>query len=183
MIETNHSLKKDAPWSKNKEGKEAMVDVPASDQKGNPYVVSARPGTVNFVEMGVEFSTGQQGWHTLADKTVLAAGDKVRTQRYSFVELMMFPDLYLRLDGNSEVLLEQLSNEKIAFKVLQGSAILDVARFDRKELPDIYIAGPSTAAPLSKTETIASTPDRAVTRSWSAKARLLFRSARSADAA
>jgi hypothetical protein len=69
----------------------------------------------------------------------------VRTQRYSFVELMMFPDLYLRLDGGSEVLLEQLSNESISLKVLKGSAILDVARFDRKELPEISIGGPSAA--------------------------------------
>lgn len=150
LIEANHSLKKDAPWSKNKEGKEAMVDLPASDQKGNPYVVSARPGAVNFVETGVEYSTDQQPWQTLTDKTVLAAGDKVRTQRYSFVELTMFPDLYLRVDGSSEVLLEQLSNEKIGFKVLQGSAILDVARFDRKELPDISIAGPSTAVVVAE---------------------------------
>ena len=63
---------------------------------------------------------------------------------------MMFPDLYLRLDGESEVLFEQLSNELIAFKVLRGSAILDVARFDRKELPEISIAGPSNSAMVAE---------------------------------
>lgn len=146
LIEANHSLKKDSPWVKKKEGREAMVDLP-SEQKGvSPYVVSARPGAVNFVEMGVEFSASQKPWDTLTEKTQLSAGDKVRTSSHNFVELMMFPDLYLRLDGGSEVALEQLSNELIAVKVLRGSAILDVARFDRKELPDIAISGPATTA-------------------------------------
>lgn len=151
LIETNHSLKKDAPWAKKKEGREGMVDVPASEQKaGNPYVVFAKPGAVNFVESGVEFSPGQKPWEELTEKSQLVAGDKVRTQRYSLVELMMFPDLYLRVDGGSEVLLEQLSNETIAVKVLQGSAILDVARFDRKELPEISIGGPSGSAVVAE---------------------------------
>jgi hypothetical protein len=147
LIELNHSLKKDAPWAKKKEGREGLVDVPASEQKNNnPYVVSARPGAVNFVEVGVEFNSSNKGWQELTDNVELVAGDKVRTPPHSFVELMMFPDLYLRLDNESEVLLEQLSNESIALKVLRGSAILDVARFDRKELPEILISGPATSA-------------------------------------
>ena len=148
LIEANHTLKKDAPWAKKKEGREAMVDIPAPEQRGgsNPQVVYARPGAVIFVESQVEFSSGDKGWLELYDKAQLEAGDKLRTARYSFVELMMFPDLYLRVDEESEVLLETLSNETIAFKVLRGSAILDVARFDRKELPEIVVSGPVTAA-------------------------------------
>jgi hypothetical protein len=109
-------------------------------------VVSARPGAVNFVETGVEFTSTDKPWQELTDKTILVPGDKVRTSRHSFAELTMFPDLYLRIDGESEVLLEQLSNESVAFKVLRGSAILDVARFDRKELPEITVSGPSSSA-------------------------------------
>lgn len=124
-----------------------MVDMPPSEQRGgnNPHVVYARPGAVNFVEEGVEFSSGNKMWQELTEKSQLVPGDKLRTGRHSFAELMMFPDLYLRMDGESEVLLEQLSNETIAFKVLRGSAILDVARFDRKELPEISMSGPSTS--------------------------------------
>ena len=148
LIELNHSLKKDAPWSKKKEGREGLVDIPPSEQRGgnNPHVVSARPGVVIFVETGVEFSSEKKPWEELMDNSLLSAGDKLRTNRDSFVELMMFPDLYLRVDGESEVLFEQLSNETIAFRVLRGSAILDVARFDRKELPEILIRGSSTSA-------------------------------------
>ena len=151
IVEANRMLKKDAPWAKKKEGRESMVDLPATEQQaGNPYVVSARPGAVNFVESGVEFSSDQKTWEPLVDKTELVAGDKVRTSRYSFVELTMFPDLYLRVDGDSEVGLEQLSNELLAIKVLHGSAILDVARFDRKELPEIFIGGPTTAVAIAE---------------------------------
>jgi hypothetical protein len=147
LVETNRSLKKDAPWAGKKEGREGLVDLPASEQNSNnPYVVSARPGAVNFVETGVEFNSENKTWQELTDKSQLVAGDKLRTSRHSFVELMMFPDLYLRVDRESEVLLEQLSNETIAVKVLRGSAILDVARFDRKELPEISISGPTSSA-------------------------------------
>ena len=151
LVEANHALKKDAPWAKKKEGREALVDMPASAQgAGNPHVVSARPGAVNFVETGVEFSTENKPWQELTEKTVLVPGDKLRTSRHSLVELTTFPDLYLRVDGESEVLLEKLSNESIAFKVLRGSAILDVARFDRKELPEITISGPSSSAVVAE---------------------------------
>lgn len=150
VIATNHSLKKDAPWAKQKE-RDALVDMPASQLRGgNPYVVSAKPGAVNFVEHGVEFSARQKPWEPLTDKSLLSAGDKLRTNRHCFVELTMFPDLYLRLNGESEVSFEQLSNESIVVKVLRGSAILDVARFDRKEMPEIVIGGPSNSVVIDE---------------------------------
>lgn len=151
VVEANRMLKKEAPWAKKKEGREAMVDLPASEKKaGNPYVVSARPGAVNFVETGVEFSTDQKTWQPLSDHSELAAGNRIRTMRQNFLELMMFPDLHLRVDGDSEVSLEQLSNELIAVKVVHGSAILDVARFDRKEFPEIFIGGASTVVAVAE---------------------------------
>lgn len=151
VVEANRLLKKEAPWAKKKEGHEALVDLPANEQKaGNPYVVSARPGAVNFVETGIEFSSDQKNWQALTDKSQLAAGDKLRTTRHSFVELTMFPDLYLRVDGDSEVSLEQLSGELIAVKVLHGSAILDVARFERKEFPEIFIGGATTTVAIAE---------------------------------
>jgi hypothetical protein len=152
IVEANRSLKKDAPWAKKKEGREGMVDIPPSEQRGgnNPQVVYARPGAVIFAEAGVEFSSENKELQALAEKAQLVAGDRLRTSRNSVAELMMFPDLYLRVDSESEVLLEQTSNETIAFKVLRGSAILDVARFDRKELPEILISGTATSAVVAE---------------------------------
>jgi hypothetical protein len=130
---------------------ETSVELPDEDDqnRSNSYVVSAKPGTVNFVEDGVEFSNDANEWEPLTDKSEIEDGDKLRTATNSFAELMLFPDMYFRLDGVSEVLFAQLSNDAISIKVLRGSAILDVARFDRKLLPQITIAGPTTSGVIN----------------------------------
>jgi len=44
---------------------------------------------------------------------------------------------------------DELSNDSISVKVVRGSAIVDVARFDRKLLPKIAIGGSSTSAVIN----------------------------------
>jgi hypothetical protein len=151
LVRANKLLKENAPWAKrDKQGLETSVDVPENEQRStNPFVVSAKPGAVNFVEDGVELSRPQKDSEQLAEKSELEAGDKVRTGEYSFAELMLFPDMHLRIGEASEVLFEQLSNDSISVKVLRGSAILDVARFDRKQVPQITLASPSGAAVIA----------------------------------
>jgi len=153
LVHANKELKKTAPWAKKqKEDQEPSIDLPKDEQRsGSPLVVSAKPGTVNFVDDGVEFSRAekQDDWQALTEKTQLQASDKLRTEANSFAELMLFPDVNLRLAGSSEVLFEQLSNDAVSVKILSGSAILDVARFDRKQAPQITIAGASASATIS----------------------------------
>jgi len=160
LVRANKDLKKTAPWAKNqKEDQEPSVDLPNDGQRstGSALVVSARPGTVNFVDDGVEFSHAQNDWQTVTEKTHLEAGDKLRTEADSFTELTLFPDTNLRLAGSSEALFEQLSNDAVSIKILSGSAILDVARFDRKQAPQITIAAGSGGG--SMTATIADSGD------------------------
>jgi FecR protein len=151
MVRINKSLKETSPWAKrDKQGLETSVNMPENEQRGgNPYVVSAKPGAVNFVEDGVEFSRPQKDWEQLTEKAGLEPGDKVRTDEHSFAELMLFPDMHLRLGEGSEILFEQLSNDSISVKLLRGSAILDVARFDRKQSPQITLASTSGAVVLA----------------------------------
>jgi hypothetical protein len=143
-VKANKSLKRDA-WSKKvKEGTVPVTleapDAELSDNRGR--VISAKPGAVNFVEAGVELNHAGE-WQKLPEKSQLDTGDSVRTGKSSFVELMLFPDMYFRLDGSSEVFFKELSNDAVSLKVLRGSAILEIARFDRKQLPQITINGPS----------------------------------------
>lgn len=150
LVQANRLLKNESPWAKKrKEGEETTVQLPEDeDQQKNTtslYVVSAKPGTVAFVEPGVQFSEAEAAWQELTDKTELETGARVRTDDQSFVELIVLPDMHLRLNANSEVLFEQLSNDSISIKLLRGSAILDVARFDRKRVPLIKFAGPTTS--------------------------------------
>ncbi len=152
LVRTNKSLKENAPWAKReKRGLETSVDLPENEQRStNPFVVSAKPGAVNFVEDGVEFSRPEKDWEQLTEKSELETGDKVRTDEHSFVELMLFPDLHFRIGEASEVVFEQLSNDSISVKVLRGSAILDVARFDRKQVPQITLASSTDAAVIAE---------------------------------
>ena len=151
-VHANRLLKHDATWARNrKEGDETSVEFNEDEpqSKSSRFVVSARPGAVNFVEDGVEFSQPTEEWEPLTEKSELETGDKLRTSAHSFVELTMLPDINLRIDGGSEILFEQLSNESISVKLLQGSAILDVARFNRKEAPPIALAGASTSVVIA----------------------------------
>jgi len=152
LVRANRSLKKESPWSKErKDGEDPPVDLPHPEEqsKSARYVVSAKPGSVNFVEAGVEFNRPTKEWQALTDKSQLESGDTVRTGAHTFAEIAVLPDIHLRIDSKSEVLFEQLSYDSISLKLLQGSAILDVARFDSKEGPQIQLAGTSTSVVIA----------------------------------
>jgi len=150
-VVANRSLKK-APWAKSrKAGEETEVELSGeTGQYKKMSVVSARLGVVNFVETGVEMSRTANDWQQLTEKSELETGDTLRTSKYSHVELLVLPDMYLRLDEESEILFEQLSNDAISLKLLRGAAILDVPRFNRKEAPQITLAGPSTSVVVAE---------------------------------
>jgi hypothetical protein len=152
LIRANRSLKQEAPWAKNrKDEDQTTMDFPEDERqtKRNRLVVSARPGVVNFAEAGVEFSRPSKEWERLTEKSQLETGDKVRTSAHSFAEISLLPDINLRIDGKSELLFEQLSNESMSLKLLQGAAILDVARFESKEGPQISLAGASASVVIA----------------------------------
>ena len=142
VVRANRSLKHDSPWAKNlKREDDAIVDLPEEQNKSKRFVVSARPGAVTFVEAGVEFMRKAKDWEPLTEKSQLETGDKLRTSVHAFCELSILPDMNLRLDTKSEILFEELSNDEIVMKLLQGSAILDVTRFNKKEVTDIQLGG------------------------------------------
>ncbi|HET6976834.1 MAG TPA: hypothetical protein VFI24_10955 [Pyrinomonadaceae bacterium] len=149
LVKANKSLKRDSWAKKAREGVNPVaVEAPEEEPNDNRgRVISAKPGGVNFVEDGVEFSHAGQ-WQQLTEKSQLSTGDSLRTGKHSFVELVMYPDMHLRLDGSSEMLFKELSNDSISLKLLRGSAILDVARFERKQVPHVTVGGPSRSVVL-----------------------------------
>ena len=151
LVRTNKSLKKTSPWTKKqKEGQDASVDVPEEEgASGSPLIVSAKPGVANFAEAGVAFSRKSGDLQALTENAHLETGDRLHTEANSFAEVMLFPDVHFRVAGSSEVLFAQLSNDGISIKIVKGSAILDVARFDRKEAPQIILAGPATSVAIA----------------------------------
>lgn len=150
LVQANRLLKHESPWAKNRnenEDNETSVDLPRDEDQSRRthFVVSARPGAVNFVDAGVEVSRKLNNWEPLTEKLQLETGDKLRSGAHSYAELTMLPDINLRIDSKSEILFEQLANESISLKLLQGSAILDVARFEKNETPPIRLGGVSTS--------------------------------------
>jgi hypothetical protein len=150
-VNANRLLKNESPWAdKRKEGEETTVEFPEEEEsRSSPSVVSIKPGSVNFVEAGVELSHSRQDWEQLIEKTQLEAGDKVRTAEHSFAEITVLPEMHLRLDERSEVLFEQLSYESISVKLLRGSAILFVARYDTEQGLPLTLSGLSTSVVIA----------------------------------
>ena len=148
LVRANKALKKTPVWSKKE--KEAAVDVAEEEEpRDSPLIVSAKPGTVNFLDDGVEFSHAAGEWEALTEKTNLQTGDRLRTGANSFAELELFPDMHFRLANGSEAVFEELSNDAVSVKIVSGSAILDVARFDRKQVPPITLATSSTSVTIA----------------------------------
>lgn len=153
LVQQNKLLKKQAPWSKSVKKGDVELDLPDDDDQGDNTrgrVISARPGAVNFVEDGVELGHDAKEWQPLTDKSPLTAGDKLRTAAHSLAELMLFPDMYLRIDASSEVVFDELSNDSISVKVVRGSAIFDITRFDRKLGAQIKIGGSTSSATINE---------------------------------
>jgi len=150
LVRTNKALKKMEGWSKKQKDGETLVDVPEEEGKGSSsLIVSAKPGVVSFVDDGVDVGRVKDEWKELKEDAHLETGDHVRTADNSFAEIALFPDMNLRVRGGSEVMFEQLSNDGISIHVMNGSAILDVARFDRKKSPPITIASASTSVTIA----------------------------------
>ncbi len=149
LVKANKSLKRDVWTKKARSGANPVtVEAPEEESNGNRgRVISANPGTVNFAEAGVEFNHAGE-WKPLKEQSQLVTGDSVRTGKNSFAELVLFPDMHLRLDGSSEMLFKGLSTDSVSLKLLQGSAILDIARFDRKLVGQITLSGPARSVVL-----------------------------------
>jgi ferric-dicitrate binding protein FerR (iron transport regulator) len=151
LVRANKALKKTALWAKKKDDQEMSVDMPPDEARSaNSLIVSAKPGTISFVEAGVEFSRAPDEWQDLTGETQLEPGDRLRTAANSFTEVMLVPDMYFRLGASSEVLFEHLSNDAVSIKLLNGSAILDVVLFDRRQSPQITIAAGATEVTITE---------------------------------
>ncbi len=150
-VNANRLLKNESPWvEKRKEGEETTVEFPEEEKSSStPGVVSIKPGAVNFVEAGVELNRSRQDWEPLTEKSQLETGDKVRTSEHSFVEISVLPEMHLRLDQKSEVLFEELSYDTMTLKLLRGSAILFVARYDTEHGLPLTFRGLSTSVAIA----------------------------------
>jgi hypothetical protein len=95
------------------------------------YVISAKAGSVNYVEGAVNVTRklGKSG--VLLKKDNLEIGDKVSTGADGKAEILLNPGSYIRLAANSEFEFVTTSLDDLKLKLTRGSAILEVFA-DRK---------------------------------------------------
>jgi hypothetical protein len=135
LIEANKSLKNE-PWS----GDSRRRKRPAIEQEKeelpwhmkNQHLVFARAGVVNIVEDGVVYKRGEADWTRLAAGDELQDGDVVSTGAESRAEILLNHDSYLRLSGDTEIVLSDTSPGKVKVGLVKGAVILDALAFSRK---------------------------------------------------
>jgi hypothetical protein len=87
------------------------------------YVISSKAGLVNHV----------QGPANVAPTESITAGAPVKTGPEGFAEVLLNPGTFLRIGGNSEVVVENVELESIAVRIVSGTAVIEAAGVSRKQ--------------------------------------------------
>jgi len=85
------------------------------------FIISAHAGLVNYVD----------GQATVRVHDQIAAGIPIETSAGSRVEILLNPGSFLRLDQNTNVVLDSTDLSNIAIHVVSGNAIVETASVDR----------------------------------------------------
>jgi hypothetical protein len=105
--------------------------------------ISARPGTVNYIE-GHAYVDGQEVQSQELRHLNLQAGQTLRTDEDSRAEVLLTPGVFLRLGYDSEIRMvtPSLTNTQVA--VTQGQALVEVAELYKENNIQI-LNGPASA--------------------------------------
>ncbi len=96
-------------------------------------IISAKPGMVNYVEGGpLVFRGDQEEGTKLAARNQLKPGERLQTKEGDKAEILLSPGSYLRVAGNSQLEIKRAEFEDMHFDLIQGTAILESAAFDKK---------------------------------------------------
>lgn len=107
----------------------------AQDDLPDPYVISARAGTLNLAEDGTEVRREEDSdWEDISAPQRLHSGDSLRTQGYARAEMLLNPGSYLRLASEAEIELTEASLDRLHVTVRQGVAIFEVTGTDGTEI-------------------------------------------------
>ncbi|HBB97649.1 MAG TPA: hypothetical protein DC054_19885 [Blastocatellia bacterium] len=127
LVRSNKSLKQ-LDWYKKMSADRAYIEA-SDDASANPSMartVSARTGVVAFIDQGEVLKRGTSDWQELRTGGELSNGDRVRTRVDSRAEINPYPDFYLFMRGNSEILFAEPEDGRISVTVLRGSVVVAV---------------------------------------------------------
>jgi hypothetical protein len=134
LVQSNHSLKH-TDWYKQMRDGRAYLDASGDlGVAGAGRLVSARNGEVGFVENGAAIKNGSTDWRALKSGTELSNSDRVRTTIHSRAEIHPYPDFYLFLESNTELVYSVERDTTASINVARGSVVLVVHQSSSKVL-------------------------------------------------
>jgi len=98
------------------------------------YMISAKAGLVNYVDGPTNVQLHAQ----------VSEGSPVQTQTQGHVELLLTPGSFLRVGSNSQVVLDSVELNHVAVRVVDGTALVEVAEIDKHAPIQITTGGLST---------------------------------------
>ncbi|OYT73554.1 MAG: hypothetical protein CFK52_01130 [Chloracidobacterium sp. CP2_5A] len=116
--------------------REVPIQVANAASLPEQFIVSAKAGTVNFVEGAVANCRAREAdaWRPVTTSSRLKAGDRLRTGADGRAELLLNPGSYLRLDREAEIVLTNPNLDALTIEVARGSALFEVTGTDGTEL-------------------------------------------------
>ena len=86
------------------------------------YVVSVKAGLVNHV----------QGTANVVEMEQVRQGHSIETADNGYAEVLLTPGSFLRVGGNSSVVLDGVDLESVSLRVLEGPAVIEVIDINKK---------------------------------------------------
>jgi len=98
------------------------------------HFISAKAGAINYIEGRplVFFGSAKLQGKPVETRSQVKAGDMIKTGAEDRLEMLLNPGSYLRLDYNSALRVLENKFEAMHFELVQGSAIVESATFNRK---------------------------------------------------
>lgn len=126
LVQTNKSLEK-ADWYKRLKKDKAYLEVENREEAAQAkarHTVSARNGFVAFVEGGAVLDPGQTAWQELKAEDSLISGARVQTTVENRAEIHPYPNFYLFLGSNTEIVYSENEDGHVSVAVVRGSVIV-----------------------------------------------------------
>ena len=109
-----------------------VVRADETDDESDEYDVTARVVRISLITGDVSLKrTGNTDWERARLNTPLVEGDAISTDRESRAEIQIDARNFVRLGANSMVRLVTLRDEGVALSVIEGTASIRLAKFDR----------------------------------------------------
>jgi hypothetical protein len=150
LVKSNKSLR-DTHWSrflrKHRRSYFRIEDESRAGLAREQLTVSAIGGLVNYAEDAAVSVDQEAAWERLSEGVGLSDGDRVRTGAEGRVELLLYPNCYLHLSGNTEIAYRARPDGGTTVELRSGSAIV-TSEFDKRDRALVTLAAPRAAYEL-----------------------------------